>query len=291
MQPLISKVQYNNFEAGEFVDIKERSYEEVIKLIEGFPWTKQREHLVVSLTNPSITIEGINNDYLKIALYYQGKFVLYYLEDNGDLFTKSFERLEPIHEYVKAYFEKNKLDTTGFKKTNNTISKILIHFRTNDFVYKMKNPNAFTQFAYSISFLYGILVLFILNKERNFNPNPNYLLIIFFGASALFLIGFPILILYNHYINCKNKILIISKANPIFYFGDLDDPKAYNKSDIAQIIYNGGGRGKGSKLKIEFNNHEIIELSLLLLLPEDTIYDKFYGHTIIRKTMNPLLKN
>lgn len=289
MQQLISKVQYNNFEAGEFVDIKERNYEEVIELIEGFPWNKQREHLVVSLTNPSITIEGINNDYLKIALYYSGKYVIYYLQDNGTLFTKSFERLESTYEYIKAYFEKNNLETNVFKITNNSISKIILHFRTNDFVYKMKDPNAYTQFGYTISFLYGILVLFILNKERKFNPN--YFLIIFFGASALFLIGFPILLLYNHYINSKNKILIISKANPIFYFGDLDNPKAYNKNDIAQIFYNGGFRNNATKLKIIFKNQDIIEISLILLLPENTIFDKFYGYPIISKTMNRLLKN
>ncbi len=123
MQQLISKVQYNNFEAGEFVDIKERNYEETITLIEGFPWNKQRENFSVNLTNSSITIEG-----------------------NGAPFTKIFERLESIYEYIKVFFEKNNVDTTGLKKTTNSLSKIIINFRTQDFVYTFSYNNRFKLF-------------------------------------------------------------------------------------------------------------------------------------------------
>ena len=292
MQQLISKVQFNNFEAGEFVDIKERNCEEVIDLIEGFPWNKQRESFSVSLTNPSITIEGKNNDYFKIALYYNGKYVIYYLEDNGTLFTKSFERLESIYAYVKAYFEKKSVDTTGFKKTNNSLSKMIINFKTQDFVYTFSYPNTFILITYFMAFLFGFFTLFILKSQNAFNDFYSKIyFVVFLLSCALFSILYPVLSLFNHYRYSKNKILIISKGNPTFYFGDLDNPKAYNKKDILRIFYNGGGRAKGSKLKIEFNNHEIIELSLLLLLPEDIIYNKFYGCNILRKTMNPFLKN
>jgi hypothetical protein len=85
--------------------------------------------------------------------------------------------------------------------------------------------------------------------------------------------------------------LIISKANPIFYFGDLDNPKAYNKKDIVQIFSNNGNRDNGTKLKIEFNNQESIEFSLLLLAPVDLEYTKFHGCSIIKKNMHPFLKN
>ncbi len=292
MQQLISKVQYNNFEAGEFIDIKERNYEELIELIERFPWKKQRENFAVSLTNPSITIEGTNNDYLKIALYYNGKYVIYYLEDNGTLFTKSFEQLESIYEYVKAYFEKNNVNTTGFKKTTSSLSKIIINFRTQDFVYTFSYNNRLKLFSYFYMFIGGILTLFILQAPIT---SHNFILKIFFNiffcASAVYLIGYPILTLYNHYIYSKNKILIISKANPIFYFGNLDNPKAYNKNDIVQIFSNNRYRDNGTKLKIEFNNQETIEFSLLLLAPIDLEYTKFHGCTIIKKNMHPFLKN
>jgi hypothetical protein len=291
MQQLISKVQYNNFEAGEFVDIKERNHEETITLIEGFPWNKQRENFSVSLTNPSITIEGTNSDYLKIALYYNGKYVIYYLEDNGSLFTKSFERLESIYEYIKVFFEKNNVDTTGFKKTTNSLSKIIIYFRTQDFVYTFSYNNRFKLFSYFYMFIVGILTLFILKAPNNIdNLHLRIFLKLFFISSAVFFIGYPILTLYNHYIYSKNKILIISKANPIFYFGDLDNPKAYNKKDIVQIFSNNRYRDNGTKLRIEFNNNEIIEFSLLLLAPVDLEYTKFPECSIIKKYMHPFLK-
>lgn len=89
MVQLISKIQYQNFEAGEFVEIKERSYEETISIIEAFPWTEERNNLKVDLTNPSITIVNSYNEFLKIALYYNGKFVLHYYNNSEELFTKS----------------------------------------------------------------------------------------------------------------------------------------------------------------------------------------------------------
>ena len=69
MISLISKIQYHNFEAGEFIDRKERSYEDTISLIKAFPWATERNGLKVDLTNPSITIENSYNEFLKLALY------------------------------------------------------------------------------------------------------------------------------------------------------------------------------------------------------------------------------
>ena len=74
---LLTKTQLKDYEAGEFSDIKQRTYPETRDLIEQFPWTQQRDHISISLTNPSITIEGPSGDYLKLAPYFNGKFVLY----------------------------------------------------------------------------------------------------------------------------------------------------------------------------------------------------------------------
>ena len=70
MRLLNVKVQYKNFEAGEFVDEKERTYEEAIGLIRKFPWNQQRENLQVSLTNSSITLDLDKKSYLKLVPYY-----------------------------------------------------------------------------------------------------------------------------------------------------------------------------------------------------------------------------
>ena len=75
-----TKIQFKNFEPGEFTSEKDRTADETIDLITSFPWKNERDHLVVSLTNPGITIEGTKNDFLKLSPYYNGKYVLHYLD-------------------------------------------------------------------------------------------------------------------------------------------------------------------------------------------------------------------
>lgn len=92
MTTLISKVQYKNFETGEFVDVQERNYEETIQLIEKFPWNDQREKIVIDLTNPSITIEGKNNNFLKFAVFFNQKYVLHYFSE-----TQTFKKTDEYY--------------------------------------------------------------------------------------------------------------------------------------------------------------------------------------------------
>ncbi len=293
MESLISKIQYDNFEAGEFVDIKERTYNEVIELIQNFPWNKQREHLVVSLTNPSITIEGNNNDYLKLALSYNQKYVLYYLSDDGTLYTKSFEQLESTFNYIEQFFEKTDFDTTGFKKTSSSFNEMIGHFRTDDFNYVMTNKNIQKLFfKYFIAFIYGFGVLLLLYNDSHsiyLNDRVAFLKILV-GGSAFLLIGFPILFFYNHYKHSKNKLLIVSKGNPIFYYGNIDAPIEYNKNDILQIFINNSRSSSESTFKIEFKNGQSIQISLLLLA-NFYVQVKFSDIPIIRKFINPLITN
>ena len=52
MVRLTSKIQYKNFEIGEFIEEEKRTYEEIINLIEKFPWDRERENIKIDLTNP-----------------------------------------------------------------------------------------------------------------------------------------------------------------------------------------------------------------------------------------------
>ena len=141
MTKLISKVQYKNFEAGEFVDIQERNYDETITLIENFSWENQREKIVIDLTNPSVTIEGKNNDYLKCGVFFNQKYVLHYLDASQTLFTKSFINLKDSYEYIKNYFVQAQFDTTYFKKENTWLRHNLRHFVTQDFKYLVNHKS------------------------------------------------------------------------------------------------------------------------------------------------------
>jgi len=59
---LISKVQYKNFEPGEFTDRRGRTYDETIALIEAFPWSQQR-----AVIGKELTLSRGNN------IFYYGK--------------------------------------------------------------------------------------------------------------------------------------------------------------------------------------------------------------------------
>jgi hypothetical protein len=78
MPEFISKIQYKTYEKGEFSDEKVRNVEETLSLIKEFPWNEQRG-VDVQPTGPSVTIQDEYVNYLKVGLYFNGKFCLYYL--------------------------------------------------------------------------------------------------------------------------------------------------------------------------------------------------------------------
>ena len=125
---LNSKVQYANFEIGEFSEERERTFEELVELIEHFPWEEQRESIAIDLTNPSITIQRKNDSFLKLSLYYNGKFVLYYFDQEHSFYTKSFTAATDSYGYIRNYFVAPTFDTNDFRKENTLFQNNLKHF-------------------------------------------------------------------------------------------------------------------------------------------------------------------
>ena len=142
MTQLISRLQYKNFESGEFIEIAERNYDETIELIEKFPWNDQRDKIVIDLTNPSVTIEGKNNDFLKVALFFNQKYVLHYFDENQVLYTKSFTNLKDGYEWINNFFIQSKFDTNELKKETTWLQHNLKHFVTQNFRYVLTTKSA-----------------------------------------------------------------------------------------------------------------------------------------------------
>jgi hypothetical protein len=136
-QGLISKLQYKNFEPGEFTDRRERTYEQTIALIEQFPWVQGKDHLVVSYTNPSVTIEGPDGDFLKLTPYYHDKFILYYVNAGMRLYTQSFARYQDAFPVIRSFFESASFNPEGLKLENTWLQAIKIHFSDGNFQYAM----------------------------------------------------------------------------------------------------------------------------------------------------------
>ena len=142
---LLSKLQYKNYEPGEFTEQQERTYEETIQQVEGFPWEEQRDHWVVSLTNPSITIEGKNGDFLKLALYYNEKFVLYYLDPHHHLYTRSSLHYQDLYPIIRAFFKDDLFAPSELKREHTPLQNNIVHFEDKNFTYRLEPAGILVQ--------------------------------------------------------------------------------------------------------------------------------------------------
>ncbi len=279
---LITKVQYKNFEPGEFTDRQPRTAEETIHLIEAFPWQEQRDHLHIGLTGPSVSIEGADGDFLKLALYYNDKFVLYYVDVNHHLYSHSFIDYHDAYPYIRTFFV-NGAAPAGFKDEQTLFQHVSVHFKDQDFSYTIGRSGRFAVvIAVQCAALLGILIcsaalLIALGRQ----PAAGYLLIL--PAILAFLWTWGVAVAINHYQAGKNKVLVISRGKDEFSYGPLSGPETFNKKDIMDVTtYGGHRRGGGysilTRVQINFNDGRSIDISCLLI-PQEKLVAKLWNST------------
>jgi hypothetical protein len=287
---LITKIQHKNFEPGEFVEIKERTYDEVIDYINNFPWEKETDHIQIGLTNPSVTMESDIDNYLKLALFYNGKFVLHFFNSEHELYTKSFFHKEEAYPYIKNLFESEVFDLHDFKKEPTWMQHNLVHFVTQDFHYTM-TPKRIRQYLLNTSGINFLLTLFMIgfvlfSRGRGLTGLPLFgfflFYFVFFGG------GLNLIVFFNYYLFAKNKILIMSKGNDEFYFGDKTNPERFNKKDISLVTTYSPGSYRNpvsafSLVKIEFTNHLPIRIPNIFV-SETAIQDKLFQQKQVNKS-------
>jgi hypothetical protein len=230
---LLVKVQFKNFEPGEFTDARDRSYEETVRLIEDFPWEQQRDHLQVGPTNPSVTVEGEHHNFIKLALYYHDSFILYYLDDSGHLYTKSFPQLQFAYPFLHSFFADSLLDTSEFELQHLWLGGKSIHFLDKDFRYSMNKSKMIL--LTSLMGIYGLVVL--ITTIGAFANLQNNAVIALFAFLALIVVlgGLIMTQLINHLRAVKGKELILSKGSEIFYYGKAGQPRQWDKKRIIAI--------------------------------------------------------
>lgn len=103
MKTLISKLQYKNYEKGEFNNIEMRTAEETIQLIKDYPWEEQRQLASVELTCPSVTIEHDSGKFLKLGPHFGGKFCLY-LSDGRKISEKIIQHPEDSFDVITDFY-------------------------------------------------------------------------------------------------------------------------------------------------------------------------------------------
>jgi hypothetical protein len=235
MKQLISKIQNSQCEKGEFLEETARTYEATILLVNSFNWQREREHIVISLTNPSITIQDEYGNYLKIATYYNGKFVLHYLNNKNKLYTLAISNISDSYPYLKGFFEDSvAFNTNHFKTYFAWWQNFLPHFKSNNFVYAYNRKN-FIKYVVKtsgFSFLTSLLIIVMMIVFTNADTIVAVLIptIIFFATIGG---GINIWILIPYYRYTKKHILIMSRSSDTFYFGSTDNPLTkYDKKEI-----------------------------------------------------------
>ena len=275
------KLQYKEFEPGEYTEIADRSFEATISTIRTFPWEEQREQLKVSLTNPSVTIEDGKGNFLKLALFYGGKFVLHYFDTVHQLFTKSLTSVTEADSYIQQYFSGQPFDTTDLRHETTWFQHNLIHFATQDFHYQVTRKRVFTYLASTSDFSFLLTIVFvILFLIYGLGKAPAVLM-----ALILFLFGggLNLILFFNYYLHARGKLLIMSRGNPQFWFGDAANPELFNKDDIAHVTENSPARNSRNPLSgfrwIEINMKSGKSLAIPnLLIDADKLENKLYQH-------------
>jgi len=234
---LVSKLQYRSFEPGEFVESKARDFEELIRLIETFPWAEQRKGIEISLTNPSITIEGLRNDYLKLAVFYNQKYVLHYLSGSDVLYTMSFSDIRVSFPVIEHFLTADAFDLSAFHKENTWLQKNRRHFETKEFTYTV-TPKSAIRFLFRssmINFIFGIFVLGML-LIKGWSSIPVSGLIILLPVTVYMGGVLNLIVFRNQYQYIKHKQLKMSKGNDIFYVYDESTWLKFSKSEIAKVV-------------------------------------------------------
>lgn len=253
---MIVKLQYKTFEPGEFVDERSVTYEEAIKIIEAFPWAQEREKIIIGLTNPSVTFQSNLGDYLKFALYYNGKFALHFF-DGRHLFTKSFLRVDDAYPFIKEFFEKEEVDETKFHKESTPFKNLAVHFVSQDFRYTIAGKsffqiiNPWTKCLLAVDAFFLFLLINPLLKDGHLNVGA----LVAFLMMMTFFGGINLLLLLNYYRHTKNDILQLSKGANFFLYGEIDTPTRYEKENVQQIIIK-----RNDASRCQWNNFSVTQL-------------------------------
>ncbi len=270
MPQFISKIQHKTYEKGEFSDEQPRTLEETIDLIKTFPWDEERPLTDIQLTGPSVTIINEDREYLKVGLYFNGKFCLYFLDYGNHVYEYHAPDIHTDCSLVADYFD-GTLDLQKFDKHLLDIAASK-HFENKNFDYTV-NHNSF---YWSFSAIMALMLLMIAIILQVIIKGAPIIVSLFFVAFSLLMLTAAYTMLKT-YSKSKNMFLHLSKGNNVFQFGDNGSINVYNKADIKTIsICNVSKNQKSPIYCITFKDDTSIRFPGLLI-PYFDFINKFYG--------------
>jgi hypothetical protein len=258
-----SKLQYKTYEKGEFSDEKVRGLDETLQLIKNFPWDEQRGSNI-QLSGPGVVIAGDNDDYLKVALYFNGKYCLYYLDSDGHLFERYTDDMAIIVKTVTDYFE-GTLSLDGYDKHLINIGN-RANFENGLFEYGVNK----TKTVASILLMLFLLSISLLGSYSFFliSNAPIVLFLLFFLLDLLCIQSLYLVV--SVYLKSKDMFLYLSQGQDDFQIWKSGDLEKYSKKDVNEInIY--GQTGRSSRIfnliEIAFNDNKNIIVPGLIIDP------------------------
>jgi hypothetical protein len=229
MPEFTSKLQYKTSEKGEYFDEKTRNLEDTIELIKSFPWEKER-YADVELTGPSITIKDERGNYLKVGIYYGGRFSLYYLDPKRNFYKYYQINIDKVFVMVTDFFN-GQIDLQKFDRHRFALNA-KSYFVTDSFEYRIKAWKVVLLTIFWDMYFIPLLAFSIISNFIKVVEPMGFILIII----ACLLAIIPVSIFLNAYKN-RNQYLKISRGESTFQFGDSKTGIiVYNKSDIKKIV-------------------------------------------------------
>lgn len=195
-----------------------------------------------------MTIRDDNGNYLKAALYFNGKYCVYYFDVSHHLYEYHTENLDDVCEQVNNFFE-GQIALDKYEKQLFSIGSGS-HFETKTFDYQMNKSLMVLYIAllFIFFFIYGAAVLAFLFIQGF--PHIVAVLFLLFGGLCIYSIYFMVKL----YAKAKHVSLNISRGNDEFELWQKDILTTYSKNDITQInIY--GQTARSSKI---LNLYELV---------------------------------
>jgi hypothetical protein len=251
---LLCKTQLSINEPGEFTTLGEMTAAEVIHLAEQFPWEENRKNVTIDVTTASITLENKAGIYLKLALSYNGKFVLYFY-DNKYLFKKIVPQLHQAFEDINRFFETNTIGP-DYKKENTIFQHPVIHFKTKLFRYSYQkkfiyNTDWFTRIFLPVFLLQTGYALFELIPSKGLTSG---LVVLLFSLFVFPLMGGLNLLLSIRYFKVfRNLVIVLSRGADTFQYGT----EIIKKSEIAEITIL-----RNKTTRCPWNNYALTRIAL-----------------------------
>jgi hypothetical protein len=198
----------------------------------------------VQLTCPSVTIQNEDIEYLKVGIYFSGKYAVYFLDRDHHLYELHLADLDDVLAEVKAFFE----DATDLHKFDKHMLSVgnLAHFENKYFEYRPATTSVILKIAFLmvVTLAQGWAGLFILFDSNG----PSLFGLFFLLLTAVYVTGAWFYILAFR--KSEGLYLELSAGRTTFKFGLEDSPANYDKTKIQSINIFGQAGSKSGDLRV-----------------------------------------